>query len=257
MPPCTVDDIDGVESLQHGNACNRDAGVLHAVCRNDHLAAFEAALFNTKSAMQGQAAVAMSAEAEATFLRSRDAETTAAKDAAVAEIGHLKQQLQEAQKERSQKAEREALARTIAKLPEKDEMQAKIAAMTVALEGLEARLEAANTTVARRRAQFTALLRCVRDLEEVLDEETAADTAEGGVATAGDLAPTQAVASSSSSSSSAGSAAATSGTSAASAPGSSAATGSELFDRQPAGSPRAVATGRDDDDDEELEEGEA
>jgi predicted nucleic acid-binding Zn-ribbon protein len=223
--------------------------------RADHLAAFEAALFNTKSAIQGQAAVAMRAEAEAEFLRSRDSDTTAAKHAAVAEIERLKQQLQDAQEERTQKAELEALARVIAKLPEKEVLQGKISTAKAALAGLDERLQEASSTLSRRRAQFAALLRCVRDLEEILDEETAAEAAEGGIATAGDL--TQATEASSSAAPSASSSASSS----AGQPDSSSGISTTAATN---GSAAGTANDDDDDDDddgdddvEELEEGEA
>jgi len=127
----------------------------------------------------------MRAVSEATFLRDRDSATTAAREAAVGEIERLKGELKAAQVERGQKAEREALARVIAAMPDRSALMGRAEAAKAAIASARAKLEAAESVVSRRRAQFSSLLASLRDLTEVLDEEAAEEAALEGVHSSG------------------------------------------------------------------------
>ncbi|CAE7247673.1 unnamed protein product [Symbiodinium sp. KB8] len=142
-----------------------------AVRSDDHLVALEAALFNARSSLQEHTAIAQRAEAEARFLMQRDETMQAARATAVAEIDRLKARLSAARAERANKDEREALAQVIAALPAKERLLTETAAARDAIRSLTEAIATSDSVVARRRAQFAALLASLKDLAAVLGAE--------------------------------------------------------------------------------------
>lgn len=135
------------------------------------MVALEAALFNARSSLQEHTAIAQRAEAEARFLMQRDETMQAARATAVAEIDRLKARLSAARAERANKDEREALAQVIAALPPKDRLLSETEAARDAIRSLSEAIEASDSVVSRRRAQFASLLVSLKDLADVLGAE--------------------------------------------------------------------------------------
>ncbi len=101
----------------------------------------------------------------------RDETMQAARATAVAEIDRLKARLSAARAERANKDEREALAQVIAALPAKERLLTETAAARDAIRSLTEAIATSDSVVARRRAQFAALLASLKDLADVLGAE--------------------------------------------------------------------------------------
>jgi hypothetical protein len=158
-----------------GPLSRRDEAFLH----------FEAALFNTRSSLQEQAASALRAVAETEFLNQRDASMVAAKSRALERIEALRSELLSAQEDRTNKAESESLAAAISLLPTRQELTSRAEATRAAIADLEAMISRADEHINARRTQFSALLACLHDLTDILERETAMQVAAmgGGIAT--------------------------------------------------------------------------